>query len=86
MLFSVRKVRPTPIQGCTTNVKIMLKVREKNLVVCSVKGCGEIQKQRNRYFIIIEGNENITEYTKENSLRAVPGPVSKLMDAEFIAY
>ena len=64
----------------------MLEPREKNFVVYCVEGCGEIQKQEDRIFFLIEGGENIGKYAKENSLRAVPGPVSKLMDAEFIAY
>ena len=38
-------------------------------------------KQEDRNFIIIQGSENIVEYAKENSLCAVPGSVSRLMDA-----
>ena len=56
--------------------------REKKFVVYCIDSCGEIQKQKDRTFVIIEGSENVVEYLSENSLRAVPGPVSRLMDAE----
>ena len=82
ILSSVRKARPKLIYGRITNAKIMLEAREKNFVIYSVEGCGEIQKQEDGYFVIIESSENITEYAKENSSCAVPEPVSRMMDAE----
>ena len=60
----------------------MLEAREKNFVICSVEGCGEIQKQEDRNFVTIKESETIVEYAKEKSILAVPGPVSRLMDAE----
>ena len=62
----------------------MLEAREKNFVIYSVEGCGEIQKQEDRNFVIIEGSENIVEYAEENSLHAVFEPVGRLMDAEYM--
>ena len=59
----------------------MLEARE-NFLIYSVEGCGEIQKQEDSNCVIIESSENIVEYAKENSLRAVSEPVSRLMDAE----
>ena len=40
----------------------MLEAREKNFVIYSVEGCGEIQKQEDRNSVIIESSENIVEY------------------------
>ena len=63
----------------------MLEAREKNFVIYSVEGCGEIQKQEDRNFVIIEGSENIVEYAMENNLRTVPVPVSRLIEAKRMA-
>ena len=54
----------------------MLKAREEN-----IEGCGEIQKQKDRNFVVNEENDEIIEYAERNSLRAVPGPISRLVDA-----
>ena len=51
-------------------------------MVYRVKDFGEIQKQKNRNLVLIERIENIVEYANENSLRAVPGQGSRLMNAE----
>ena len=59
----------------------MLEAREKTFVVYCVEGCGEIQKQRERNVVLIERSEKIVEYATENSLRAVPGPICRLVDA-----
>ena len=63
----------------------MLEAREENFVVCSVEGCREIQKQEDRKFVINEGSENIVEYAMENNLRTVPVPVSRLIEAKWMA-
>ena len=47
-------------------------------------GCREIQKKDKQNFAIIKGNEKIIEYVEKSSLCAVPGPVSRLMNAEQI--
>lgn len=63
-------------------MEIILKARKENFVVYCVEGAGDIQTHGDRNVVIIEGSNDIDEYAKENSLRAVPGPVSGLMDAE----
>ena len=84
-MFPVRKVGSKPVQGCTTNAKVVFEAREKNFMVHCVKSCRKIQKQENLNVVIIEGSEKIVEYAEKNSVYAVPGPVSRLMDAEQIA-
>ena len=83
-MFPVRQVRSKPVQGCTMNAKVVFEAREKNFMVYCVKIYRKIQKQENRNFAIIEGSEKIVEYAEKNRLCAVPGPVSRLMDAEQI--
>ena len=62
----------------------MLEVREENFVIYCIKDCGEVQKQKDRNVVFIEGSGQIIEYAEKNSLRAVPGPISRLVDAEQI--
>ena len=83
-MFLVRKVRSKPVQGCTTNAKVVFEEKEKNFMVYCIKNCRKIQKQENRNFVIIERSESIVEYAEKNSVCAVSGPVSRLMDAEQI--
>ena len=80
-MLPVRKLRPKPVQGCSTNAKVMFEARERNVEVYCIKGCREIQKHENRNVAIIEGSEKIVEYTEKNSLCAVRTPVSRLMDS-----
>ena len=50
------------------------------MVYCT-KGYGKTQNLKKRYFVIVEEfSERIFKYAKENSLRAVPGPISRLVD------
>ena len=63
----------------------MLEAREENFMLYSVEGCREIQKQEDRKFVINEGSENIVEYAMENNLRTVPVPVSRLIEAKWMA-
>ena len=87
LLLPVRKLRPKPVQGCSTNAKVMFEAREKNVEVYCIKGCREIQKQENPPKIIIgrtSRSEKIIQYAEKNSHCAVPTPVSRLMDAEQI--
>ena len=67
-MFPVRKVGLKPVQGCTTNAKVVLEARENFMVYC-VKSCRKIQKQEHRNFAIIEGSEKIVEYAEKNSLK-----------------
>ena len=60
--------------------------REENFVVYCIKGCGEVQKQKDRNCVFIERSEKIIECAEKNSLRAVPGPISRLVDAEQIVF
>ena len=60
----------------------MLEAREKNFVICSDEGCGETQKREDRNFVMSGSSENIVEDADENSFRAVPEPISRLIDAE----
>ena len=83
-MLPVRKLRPKPVQGCSTNAKVMFEAREKNFEVYCIKGCREIQKQESQNFAIIEGSEKIVEYAEKNSLCAVRTPVSRLIDADQI--
>ena len=80
--FLSRKIekKPTTTQGCAANAEVMLRARE-NFIVCCVKGCREIQKQVERNFVIVKRGGKNTGYVKEDSLSAVPGQVSRLMDA-----
>ena len=55
VLFPVRQVRTKQIQGCTTNAEGMLKASEENFVVYCIKGCREVQKQKDRMVVFIEG-------------------------------
>ena len=62
----------------------MLKARADNFVVYNIKGCGEVQQQKDINCVFIEGREKIIEYAEKNSLRVVPGPISRLVNAEQI--
>jgi len=84
ILFPVRKARSKPVQGCTTNAKVVFESREKNFMVYCIKSCRKIQKPENRNAVLIKGSEKVVEYTGKNSLCDVPGPVSRLMNAEQI--
>ena len=64
------------------NAKV--EVREKNFMVYCIKSCRKSQKQENPNFFIV--SENIVENAEKNSLCAVRGPVSRLMDAEQIVH
>ena len=75
ILFPVRNLGSKPVQ---------FESREKNFMVYCIKSCRKIQKQENRNVLLIKGSEKIVEYTEKNSLCAVPGPVSRLMNAEQI--
>ena len=68
------------IERSAANAEVMLRARE-NFIVCCVKGCREIQKQVERNFVIVKRGRKNTGYVKEDSLSAVPGQVSRLMDA-----
>ena len=83
-MFPVRKVGSKPVQGSTTNAKVVFEAREKIFMVYCVQSYRKIQKQENRNFAIIEASEKIVEYAEKNRLCAVPGPVSRVMDAEQI--
>ena len=65
-----------PYWGCTSNAK----TREKNFVVCYIKRLWGYPKSEDICFASIEGSEKIIEYAKKNSLCAVPGQISRLVD------
>ena len=90
ILFPVRKVGLKPVQGCTTNARASSELYHK----CQSCIWGEreefhgllyqkLQKE-NQNFVI--RSEKIVENAEKNSLSAVPGPVSRLMDAEQIVH
>ena len=68
ILFPVRKVGSKPVQGCTTNAKVVFEAREKNLMVYCVK----LQKDpraRESKFCYHRGNwEDRWVYGEEQSL------------------
>ena len=77
-MFPVRKVRSKQISAVP-------QVRRERISWSIVsKAAKRYKSKRIEILLSFEGSEKIVEYEEKNSLCALPGPVSRLMDAEQI--
>ena len=83
ILFPVRDVRSTRLRAVPRMPKSCLRRERISWSIVS-KAAKRYKSKRIEILLSFEGSEKIVEYEEKNSLCALPGPVSRLMDAEQI--
>jgi len=81
MLFPIRNVRSTRLRAVPRIPKSRLRRERISWSIVS-KAAVRYKSKRTESLLSFEGSEKIVEYAEKDSLRTVPGPVSRLMDAE----
>ena len=70
-LIAIKEIGLKPTQNSTTDVKRSLKSGQKDRMINSVKGSGQVQESKKGNFVIIKAKKNVINYSQESCFSAV---------------
>ena len=70
-LTAIKEIGLKPTQNSTTDAKRSLKSGQKDRMINSVKGSGQVQESRKGNFVIIKAKKNVINYPQESCFSVV---------------